>query len=107
MGTHYSASIIEDADLALKALEIVYRTNGAAVEVIADRNGNRCKEVGEGKSVSWRVSQTKGEVRECKLTKYIFFHSDFLQLCLKKKRKITEFFPGTTIFYDLKTRVAN
>ena len=31
MGTPSSARIIEDVDLALKALEIVYRTNDAAV----------------------------------------------------------------------------
>ena len=32
MGTPYSARIIEDVDLALKALEIVYLANGTAVE---------------------------------------------------------------------------
>ena len=40
MGTPSSARIIEDVDLALKALEIVYRANGAAVEGVADRNGH-------------------------------------------------------------------
>ena len=49
MGTPSLVRIIKDVDLALKALEIVYRANGAAVEGISDRNGNRCKEVGEGK----------------------------------------------------------
>ena len=44
MGTPSSVRIIEDADLALKALEIVYRENGAAFEGLADRNGHRCKE---------------------------------------------------------------
>ena len=53
MGTPSSARIIEDVDLALKALEIVYLANGAAVEGLADRNGHRQKVVGEGKSVSW------------------------------------------------------
>ena len=48
MGTHYSARIIEDVDLELKALEIVYRANGAAVEGLDDRNGHRQKVVGEG-----------------------------------------------------------
>ena len=48
MGAPSSARIIEDIDLALKALEIVYRTNGAAFEGLADRNGHRCKYVGEG-----------------------------------------------------------
>ena len=35
MGAPYSGRIIEDVDLALKALEIVYRANGAAVEGLA------------------------------------------------------------------------
>ena len=52
MGTPSSARIIQDVDLALKALEIVYRANGAAVEGLDDRNGHRRKVVGEGKSVS-------------------------------------------------------
>ena len=51
MGTPSSVRIIEDVDLALKSLEIVYRTNGAAVEGIADRNGHRKKEVGKRKGV--------------------------------------------------------
>ena len=38
MVTPSSASIIEDVDLALKSLEIVFRENGAAVKGIADRN---------------------------------------------------------------------
>ena len=84
MGTPSSFRIIEDGDLALKALEIVYRTNGAAVEGLADRNGHRRKEVGEGNSVSWGGTRTKSEVRECKLTKNMFFHSDLLKLCHKK-----------------------
>ena len=49
MGTPSSARIIQDVDLALKALEIFYRSNGAAVEGLADRNGHRRKVVGEGK----------------------------------------------------------
>ena len=43
MGTPSSVRIIEDVYLSLKALEIVYGPNGAAVEVIADRNGHICK----------------------------------------------------------------
>ena len=54
--------------------------------------------VGERKGGSWGGAQTKGEVNECELTENMFFHSDLLQLCLKKKRKITVFFPDTTIF---------
>ena len=46
MGTPSSVRIIEDVDLALKVLEIVYRANGASVEGLADRNGCICKEVG-------------------------------------------------------------
>ena len=49
IGTPSSAKIIQDVDLALKALEIVYRKNGAAVEGLADRNGHRRKLVGKGK----------------------------------------------------------
>ena len=52
MGTPSLVRIIEDVDLALKALEIVYRANGAAVEGLADINGHRKKEVGKGKSFS-------------------------------------------------------
>ena len=53
MGNPSSAQIIEDVDLALKGLEIVYLANGAAVEGITDRNGHRRKVVGEEESVSW------------------------------------------------------
>ena len=106
MGTPSSVRIIEDVDLVLKALEIVYRENGAAVEGLADRNGHRKKEVGKGKSVSWGGAKIKGEVCEYELTKNMFFHSDFLKLRHKKKWKITEFFPDTTVFYYLKTRDA-
>ena len=81
MGTPSSARIIEDVDLALKALEIVYHTNGAAVEGLADRNGHRRLVVGEGKSVSWGGARTKGKGRECKRTKKTFLRSDLLKLC--------------------------
>ena len=46
VGTPSSARIVQDVYLALKALEIVYRVNGDAVEGISDRNGHRRKEVG-------------------------------------------------------------
>ena len=69
MGTPSSEGIIKDVDLELKALEIVYHKNGAAVEGLADRNGNRCKEVGEWKSFSLGGAQTKSEACDCKLTK--------------------------------------
>ena len=84
MGTLSLARIIQDVDLALKALENFYRENGAAVEGLDDSNGHRRKVVGEGKSVSWVVAQTKGKGCEFKLTKNMFLHSDLLKLCLKK-----------------------
>ena len=84
----------------MKALEIVYLKNGDAVEGLADRNVHRLKVVGEGESVSWGDARTKGEGRECKLTKNMFLQSDLLKLCLKEKRKINELFPDTTVFYD-------
>ena len=99
MGTPSSARIIQDVDLALKALEIVCRANGAAVEGLADTNVQIRKVVGEGESVSWGGAQNKGKGRECKLTKNMFLHSDLLKLCLKKKHNISEFFPDTTVFY--------
>ena len=84
MGTPSLARIIQDVDLELKALEIVYGTNGDAVDGMDYRNGHRRKLVGEGKSVSWGGARNKGKGRECKLTKEMFFHSDMLKLCLKK-----------------------
>ena len=102
MGTPSSARIIQDVDLALKVLEIVYRANGAAVEGLASRNGDRQKVVGEGKSVSWGGARTKGKGREYKLTKKMFLHSDLLNLCLKKKHNISEFLPDTTVFTIIK-----
>ena len=65
MGTPSSARIIQDVDLALKALEIVYRGNGAAVEGLADRNGHRRKLVSEGESVIWGGTRTKGKGHDC------------------------------------------
>ena len=54
MGTPSSARNIHDIDLALKWLEIVYRTNGDAVKGLDDRNVHRQKVVGEGKILlSW------------------------------------------------------
>ena len=64
MGTPSSERIIQDVDLALKALEIIYHTNGDTVEGLADRNVHRRKLIGEGKSFSWRSAQTKGKGRE-------------------------------------------
>ena len=101
MGTSSSASIIQDVDMALKALEIVYYENGAAVEGLADGNGNRRKVVGEGESVSWGGAHTKGKGHQCELIKEMFLHIDLLRLCLKKKHNISEFFPDTTVFYEL------
>ena len=65
MVTPSPARIIQDVDLELKELEIVYRVNGAAVEGLADRNGHRRKVVGEVKSGSWGVARTKGKMCKC------------------------------------------
>ena len=100
MGTPSPARIIEDMDLALKALEIFNLANGAAAEVLVDSNGHRRKVVGEGESFSWGGAWTKVKGRECKLTKNMFLHSHLLKLCLKKKRKINEFFLDTIFFND-------
>ena len=48
MVTPSLSRIIQDVNLALKALKIVYPANGAAVERMADRNGHRRTVVGEG-----------------------------------------------------------
>ena len=69
IGTPSSARIIKDVDLALKALGIVYRKNGAAVEGLAGRNVHRRKVVGEGKRVIWGGAKTKRKGRKCELTK--------------------------------------
>ena len=100
MGTPCSARIVQDVNLALKALEIVYRENGAAVEGIADRNGHRRKVVGKEESVRCGGARTKGEGCECELAKKMLFHSDLLNLCLMKIRKISDLFPDTTVFND-------
>ena len=84
MGTPFLESIIQDVDLALKALEMVYHVNGAAVEGLPDRNGHIHKVVDEGKSFSWGGARTKVKGRECELTKNMLLHSDLLKLCLKK-----------------------
>ena len=60
MGTPSSARIIQDVDLVLKALEIVYRKNGAAVEGLADKNLHKKKVVGKGKSVRWSDVEVHG-----------------------------------------------
>ena len=85
MGTPSSARIIQYVDLELKALEIVYQVNVAAVEGLVDRNGHRRKELDECKRVSWGGAHTKFKGHECKLAKKTFFHNYLWQLCLKKK----------------------
>ena len=100
MGTPCSERIIQDVDLVLKALEIVYCENGATVEGFANINGHRRKVVGKGGSIRCGGARTKGEGRQCELAKNMLFHSDLLKLCLMKRRKISEFFPDTTVFYD-------
>ena len=59
MGTSSSARIIQDVDLAFKALKMAYHENGAAVEGLVDRNGHRRKELDECKRVSWGGAHTK------------------------------------------------
>ena len=71
-GIPSSTRIIENVDRVLEALEIVFSTNSAAVEGLADINGHRRKEVDKGESVSWRGARTKVEGRKCKLTKFFF-----------------------------------
>ena len=92
--------IIQYVDLALKVLEIVYYKNRAAVEGIADQNRRKMKESDEGKRVGWRGAHTKGKGCQCELIKNMFFQNYLLQLCLKKKRKIIDFFPDTNLFYN-------
>ena len=96
MGTPSSARIIKYVDLVLKALEIFDRSNWDAVESVADRNGHRWKLVDGGKCVSWGGVRTKYKGSECKLAKNMFFYSDMLKLCVKKKHNITDFFPDRT-----------
>ena len=80
METPSSARMIQYVNLALKALEIVYRANWAAVEGLADRNGHIQKVLGEGGNVSWGDALTKGRGCECELTKKMFLHSYLLKL---------------------------
>ena len=84
MQTSSLERIIQYVDMVSKPLEIVYRANGAAVEGLANRNGNRWKLVGEGKDFSWGDAQNNGTGHKCKLTKNMFLHSDMLKLCRKK-----------------------
>ena len=100
MGTPSLARIIEYVDLALKALEIVYLENGAAVEGLADRNGHIRKVVGERKSDSWVGARTKGKEYECELTKNKFLHRDLLKLCLKKNGRSMSSSLTQLFFYD-------
>ena len=81
-GTPYSAIIIDNVYISLEALEIISHTNGVVVEGLADINGHRGKEVGESKSVSWVDARTKGEGRECKVTKNIFFYRHLFCSCV-------------------------
>ena len=92
--------ILKYVDLALKAFEIVYRSNGSAVERLDFRNWHKWKVVCEGESVSWGYARTKGNKGEWKLTKNMFLDSDLLKFCLKKKHNIIDFLPDKTMFYD-------
>ena len=101
MGTPSSVGIIEDVDLALKVLVIVYRSNGSAAEGLADRNKHRRKGVCKGKIISWGGERTKGNVCKCELTKNMFLHSDLLKLCLKGKEISLTSFP-TKLFLTVR-----
>ena len=54
--------------------------------------------VGIGKSVRCGGVRTKGEGYKCELAKKMLYHSDLLKLCLMKRRRISDFFPDTTVF---------
>ena len=69
MGTPSSTRIVQDVDLELKALKIVYRKNGATIEELADRNGHRRKVVGEGKVSVGELYQPKVKVPSAKSPK--------------------------------------
>ena len=84
----------------LEALDIVYHAHGMNVEGLADWNGKIRPVVGDGKSGRWGGARSKGEGRECVLDRKMLLHSDILNLCLKQKRNITEFFPDTIVFSD-------
>ena len=53
------------------------------------------------------VHGSKVRIASVNSPKHMFFHSNLLKLCHMKRRNISEFFPDTTIFYDLKNRVEN
>ena len=59
MGTPSLARIIQDVDLSLKALEIIYLANRDSVEGLADRSGNIWKLLGEGKMLVGEVHGPK------------------------------------------------
>ena len=80
-----SDRIIDDIYRELETLLIVFRENGAADEGLADTNGNRSKQAGEGKIVICAGARTKGEGRKCKLAKNMFFHSDFFAVVSEGK----------------------
>ena len=81
-------------------METVYCAHGMAVDGLADWNGHRLPVVGDGESGRWGGARSKGEGRECVLGRKMLLHSDILNLCLKQKRNITEFFPDTIAFSD-------
>ena len=87
-------------------MEIVYRSNGAAVEGIADRNGHRKKEGGKGKVSVGEVHKPKVRVASDNSPKHVL-PQRFVSVVSEEKQKITEFFPDTTVYYYIKTRVTN
>ena len=79
MGPPSSERIIQYIDIVLKVLEIVYRANEAAVEVLDDRNRHIWKFLYKGESVSWGGARTNGKGPECELTKKRVLYSDLLK----------------------------
>ena len=85
-GTPSSARIIQDVDLALKALEIIFHANSTAVEGLAERNGHRRK---KGHITKVRVASANSPTR--------FYSTVICCSFVRKKRKVNEFFPDTTV----------
>ena len=90
----------QNVDWELEALEIFCRTHCAAVEGPAYRNGQIWPVAGDGKSGRWGGTVSEGERSNCDLDRKTFLYSDLLNLCLRQKFNITEFFPDRIVFFD-------
>ena len=104
MGLPSSAQIIEDFDLVLDELKIVYCAHNTDVEVLADQNRHIRRVVGDGKSGRLGGARSKCEGRECGLDKKIFLNRYLLKLCPKQNLYTTKLFPYTIVFlYGVKS----